>query len=251
MPVTLSFVEVCDPAITPDAELREVVREHLRLLEQRSDEAVARAAVLHALAECVDARIVRLHRVAHEHAALARDAARFRERGVRPDADGHHDEVRGQLAAVREAHALHAAVADDRRGLRGHQELEAALLERAPQQSAGGVVELPLHQRRNEVHDRDLHAALLQAVRGLEAEQPAADHDRVPVLARRCDHLVDVGDVAIGDDARQLLARERQHDGVRAGREDQRGRTAPRRRPWRSRAGARGRSSRPHRRQRA
>ena len=206
--------------IAADAELREVVREHLRLLEQRRDEAVAGAAVLHAFAEGVDARVVRLHRVAHEHAALARDAARLRERDVRPDADGHHDEVRRQLAAVREAHALHAAVADDRGGLRRHQELEAALLERALQQSAGGAVELPLHQRRHEVHDRDVHAALLQAVRGLEAEQAAADHDRVPVLARRRDHLVDVGDVAVGHDAGQLLARQRQHDGVRAGRED-------------------------------
>ena len=86
--------------VAADAELREMIRDDLRLLEQRRDEAVAGAAVLHALAERVDARVVGLHRVVDEHAALARDAARLRERDVRPDADRHDDEIGRHLAAV-------------------------------------------------------------------------------------------------------------------------------------------------------
>ena len=209
--------------VAADPELGEMIREHLRLLEERRDEPVARAAMLHAFAERVDPRVEGLHRVADEHAALAREAARFRERDVRPDPDRHHDEIGRDLGAVREAHGARTLLADDRLRLRRHLELEPALLERAPQEIAARGVELPLHQRRQQMHDGHVHAALLEPVRGLEAEQPAADHDRASMLARGrgCDHSFDVRDVAIRDDAGQVLARQRQHDGGRARREDQ------------------------------
>ena len=66
----------------------------------------------------------------------------------------------------------------------------AARFERLLQQLAGHVVELALHQPRHQVHHGDLHAAQHQAVRGLQAEQAAADHDRVLVLRRCRDHRV-------------------------------------------------------------
>ena len=53
------------------------------------------------------------------------------------------------------------------------------------QQLAGRGVELPLHQRRHQVDDRDRHAAPLQAPGRFEPEQAAADHDRAAVLSRR------------------------------------------------------------------
>ena len=121
--------------VAADAELGEVIRDDLRLLEQRRDEAVAGAAVLHALADGVDARIVGLHRVVDEHAALAGDAARLRERRVRPDADGHDDEIGGHFRAVGELDAAHAVLAENRGGLCRHDELEPARLERALQQA--------------------------------------------------------------------------------------------------------------------
>jgi hypothetical protein len=134
---------------------------------------------------------------------------------------GHHDEVGRQLRAVGEPDRAHAAVAYDRRGLRRHRELEPALLERAPEQLAGRRVELPLHERRVQVHDRHVHAALLQAVCGLEPEQPAADHDGSPRRARRRDHAIDVREVAIRDDAGQIVAGHGQHDRPRPRREYQ------------------------------
>ena len=73
----------------------------------------------------------------------------------------------------------------------------------------------------HEVHDGDLHAALLQPVRRLEPEQPTADDDCALELARRVDHAIDVRDVAIADDTVKLLARQRQHDRVRARRQNQ------------------------------
>ena len=53
------------------------------------------------------------------------------------------------------------------------------------------------------------------------AEQPAADDDGVPVLPRRVDHRLRVGDVAVGDHALQLATRHRQHERVRSGGEQQ------------------------------
>ena len=46
---------------------------------------------------------------------------------------------------------------------------------------AGALVELAFHQPRHHVHYRDVHAAQLEAVRCLEAEQTTADDDSLLV----------------------------------------------------------------------
>ena len=61
MPVTLSLVEVMRALVAADAEVRQVVGADLGLLEQRRDQAVGHAAVLHAFADRIDARVVGLH----------------------------------------------------------------------------------------------------------------------------------------------------------------------------------------------
>ena len=209
-----------------DAELREMRRAHARHLEQRRDEAVGAAAMVDALADRVDARVVGLHRVVDEDAARplrAAQAGGLCERGVGTDADGHHDQVRGHFAAVLELHGPHAAVvvADQLGGLGLEQEPEAAILERLLQHLGRDLVELALHQPRHDVDHRHVHAAQLETVGGLEAEQAAADHDRVLVDGRRVDHAVRVGDVAIAQHALQVLAGHRQDEGIGAGREQQ------------------------------
>ena len=88
--------------VAPDAVAREMVRAHLRHLEQRRHEAVRRAAMRDALADRVDARIERLHRVVDDDAAVAVQAGGLRERDVGADADRHHDEIRRQLLAASE-----------------------------------------------------------------------------------------------------------------------------------------------------
>ena len=94
-------------------------------------------------------------------------------------------------------------------------------VQRLAQHVAGGLVELALHQRVDEMNDRHLHAALHQAVGGFQAEQAAADDDGAPMAAGRRQHQVDVVDVAKGDDARQFLAGQRQDDRMRAGGDQQ------------------------------
>ena len=71
------------------------------------------------------------------------------------------------------------------------------------------------------MHHGDVHSTQGEAVGRLEAQQAGADDHRVLVLGRRVDHLVGVGYVAVGDHARQILARYRQDEGVGTGGEQQ------------------------------
>ena len=112
-------------------------------------------------------------------------------------------------------------VPQDLLGLGRHVELHAALLERLAQQLAGGRVELAFHQAVHQVNDGDVHALLHEAIGRLETEQPAADDHRLAVLARRLDHGLDILDVAEADHAVQIHARDRQHERLGAGGDQQ------------------------------
>src|SRR6185369_14436333 len=199
----------------------EVVGAHLGLVEQRSDEAIGLATVLHAFADGIDASVIGLHGVGDDNTALAMETRLARQLEIRTDADRHDDQIGGEFLAVGKAHAGHAILTKDRLRLRGHLEHHAALFERFAQQSASDLIELTLHQRVEQMHDGDVHAALHQAVGGFEAEQAAADHDGVLVARRSLNHALDVLNVAKADDAGKVLARQRQHDRVRTGGDQQ------------------------------
>ena len=101
------------------------------------------------------------------------------------------------------------------------QEFEALVLERFLQHAAGDFIELAFEQPRADMHDGHVHAAQLQAVGSFQAEQAAADDDRVLVQPGGFDHLVGILDVAVADDAGQIVAGNRQHEGGRAGGDEQ------------------------------
>ena len=207
--------------VAADAVLREVAGTDLGLLPQRRDQAVADAAVLHAFADRVHARVVGLHRVVDDDAALAVDAGLLRELDVRADADGHDDDVGRHFEAVLEAHAADLVVTEDRGGVRAHQEAQAALLQGLAQHVGRERVELALHQRVEHVHDRDLQALLHQAVGGFETEQAATDDDGVLAGLRGVQHRIDILDVTEADDARQVIARQRQDERIGTGGDQQ------------------------------
>ncbi|MDT4840529.1 hypothetical protein FQZ97_743550 [compost metagenome] len=210
--------------VAADAELGQVRGQHLALFEQRRHQAVGDAAVRRALAHRVDARVGHgLHGVAHHDALVHVQAHALGQRRVGPDAHGHHQQVGRQLGAVLEADRLDAAVFTAHQLLRlcADQELHAALFQRLLQQLARHVVELALHQPGRHVHHAHRHAALHQAVGRFQAEQATADDDRVLVFRGRVDHGLRVGDVAVGQHACQVLAGQRQHEGVGAGGHDQ------------------------------
>ena len=198
-------------AVAADADLGEMRGAHLRLLEQRRDQAIGAVAVLHAFAHGVDAGIERLQRVVDHYAAVATQAGLAGKIDVRPDAGGHDDEIRVEVAAILQtARRLRGqrSVIANRPG--GHAELDAAPLHDCFSRAAARPVELAFHQRVKDVHDRHIHALLEQAARGFEPEQSAADHDRLALCTRGLKHGVDVLQVAERDDAGQIAAGNRQ-----------------------------------------
>jgi hypothetical protein len=159
--------------------------------------------------------------VVDEHAAVDGQAGLLRELDVGPDAGGHHDDVGLENAVVRERHALDVAVAED--GGRGAPEhhLDAKVLHLAEQVLAAVGIQLPLHQRGHQVHDRDLAPLHLQPARGLEAEQAAADHDRLGALARALDERPRVVEGAEREDAVLVEPLDRRHEGAAPGRQQE------------------------------
>ncbi|MEA2137894.1 MAG: hypothetical protein QOG56_1044, partial [Solirubrobacteraceae bacterium] len=206
----------------------DLVGEHDRLLPQRRDEPVDLAAVLGALADDVDVRLVhRAHRVVDDDRALDLQAGALREVGVRPDARRDDDHVARKRRAVAELQAGDVAVlAEDARRARVEVHVDAELLDAAAQDRAGLAVELDVHEALGAVHDVHLHSALEQAAGGLEAEQATPDDGHAARLAGPFEHRVAVGDVAKAEDARQRTtvvehAVDRREERPAAGRDDQ------------------------------
>ncbi len=210
--------------IAADAHLRQVVGQHLALLEQRRHQPVGHAPVRRALAHGVDARVRHgLQRVADHDAALHVQVHLLGQRGLGPDAHG-HDHQRGRcLAPVLQVHAGHAApaVARQRPGLGLHQKAHAALGQRGLQQGGGGLVQLAVQQAFACMHHGDVHAALHESVGGLQAQQAAADDHGMAVAGGRRDHGLGVGNVAVAQHAFQLAPGHGQHEGARARGQDQ------------------------------
>ena len=199
-----------------------MVGAHPCLFPQRRDQAVALAAMLHALADRVDARVVGLHGVVDHDPALAVNAGCLDEADVGTDADRHHHQIGGNFQTVLEAHAPNPLLAENGDGLRAQQKPQAAFLQAGSQQGRRLGVELPFHQHVEQMDDGDLHALFHQTVGRFQTEQAAADHHRVFFAGPgRVQHRVDILDVAEGDDARQIVAGHRQDDGIGTGRQQQ------------------------------
>ncbi len=76
------------------------------------------------------------------------------------------------------------SVADDPPRSALQPDVDAQLRQGGPQDARRRRVELALHQAVDEVHDRDRAALRRDAARGLQPEQPAADHGGAPRPAR-------------------------------------------------------------------
>ena len=124
-----------------------------RLVVDRRDEPVDDAAVLGALADREHAGQARAHRVVDDDAAVADDAHRARELGLRADADRDDDEVGHELRAVGEAQAVGAVGADDLLRVAVELDVDVQAAQRGREQRAGAGVELALHEAVEQVHD--------------------------------------------------------------------------------------------------
>ena len=172
--------------------------------------------MLGALADRPHAREARAQRVVDEDAAVDLHAHALGQLDLGHDARGHDHEVGGDRLAVVQLDA----VVVDRRGHALAQHLDALLAQRALEHPGGGGVELAVHQPRAEVDDGDRDAAVGDRARGLEPEQPAADHDGAP---RAVGAAADGADVVAGAERdRPLDALDRRQERARAGGQDER-----------------------------
>ena len=82
-----------------------------------------------------------------------------------------------------------------------------------------GVVDLPRHESRRELDDVRLQPEVIRRLGRFEPQQAAADH-RAPLRLRGVvDDPLKIVDRAIDKNARQLDARHRRHERIRAGRQ--------------------------------
>ena len=219
--------------VAPIAQAGQVIGADLGLLEQRRHQAVADPAMLDALAHRVDAGVIGEHGVVHHDAALAVEPGLLGQGHVGADAHGHDHQVRRDLGTVGEAHPGDPVAlvrdgqyprgagsgpwdAQDGRGLGRHQELQSPVLQGRLEHGRRGGVELTLHQAVQDVNHGHLHALAQQTIGRLQPQQSAPDDHRVFVVPGRSQHGVHVGDVAIAQNPRQVVARDRDDEGVGA-----------------------------------
>jgi NADPH-dependent 2,4-dienoyl-CoA reductase/sulfur reductase-like enzyme len=183
--------------------------------------AKGKAAMLHAFAHGVDMRIVGLQRVVDHDAAIAMQPAGFGQRDIRTHTHRHHHQISVDTSAVGQRNALHASIAIQLRRLRIQQHVQATCSQIVRKQPRCIRIELLFHQHVDTMQQRHLHTAAQEAVGGLDAEQAAADHCGVLVRAGRFEHLFDIVDAAKANHARQVTARQRKHERLRAGGDQQ------------------------------
>ncbi len=178
--------------------------------------------MLDALTHGEDVRIGRLHLVVDDDPAIDGEAGFVRELDVRPDTGRHHDEIRLERAVIGQRHPLDVAVAEHGNRRAPEQDTDAELLHLGHQVVPGVRVELPLHQRRHQVHDGDVAALDLQPARRLEAQQATANHDRPGRRPRAANQLARVVERAEREDAVLVEPLDLREPGGAAGGEQQR-----------------------------
>ena len=85
----------------------------------------------------------------------------------------------------------------------------------------GDRIELAFQQPAGQMHHGHFHAAQFQTIGGLQTQQAAADHHRMALDLGGVDHGLRIVDVAVADDAFQILARHRQDERQRTGGQQQ------------------------------
>ena len=161
------------------------------------------------------------HLVIHMDALSNRQACALPKCHVGADTHGHDQQIAGQFRPVIQQQGTDLSVlAQDLLGVCGAFDGDALIRQGAAQQIACGLVQLPLHQMPHDVHNGHVDAAGRHACRRLQPQQPAADHDASTAFAQP-HHPFGVFQIAVGDDAFQIVTRQRDHKGVRSGAQNQ------------------------------
>ena len=199
----------------------EIGGEHARLLIGGLHQPVADAAMFGAFTERKHALEVSHEGVVDEDASIRPKAGFPREIDIWLDANGEDDRVHVQYGAVAKFDGLNGRLSVNARGAGVQQHAHALSFDETRQQGAAIRVELALHQPVHDMRERDMGAALDEAVGGLQSEQAAADHDDSLAIGAETRELLHVRDVAECVDPGEIDAREWEAKRARAGRDDE------------------------------
>src|SRR6185437_10253554 len=195
----------------------------------RRDETV-HAAVhsLCTLADRVDRRIVSPAQFVNPYAAALADrqAALAAELVAGPDTGREDDEINRQsteIVALREYEGVYGAVLADLHGLGTCRAVhtDAEVVDPGQQRLTAAVVDLHAHEPRPELDHVRFQAHGGERSGCFQAEQTAADHRADLAPGREFLDRLDVVDRAVHERAGRVVARNRRHEGVRAGRQNQ------------------------------
>ena len=223
MPDTLSCVALMAPREARHADLGDVLRADARLLPQRRHQAEGLAAVLHALAHRVDGRVVGLQRVVDQDAAVAgeiRASCASSMFGRTPTAM-----TTRSAGTVSPSVELHAR---DALARRRSPAVFARMRNSMPRFSSAALSSAPAGAsswRSISVSSRCTTVTCMpRRARPCAASRPNNPPPMTTArrsVARALEHAVHVVEVAEGHDAGQILARQRQHDRIGAGGDQQ------------------------------
>ena len=204
-------------AVLPQQSLRQ----NPRLIVQRGDKAKELLVMFDTFANGPDRRIAGLHHV------IDRDAAPHVQMGISgkahfgPDADRHADDISVINGAIVQQHGLDPVLAKDGFGGPLAVDFHPPRFKRFLQQISCRRIQLTFHQMAHDVDDDHLHAAQLHAGGGFQPQQTTADHHRLGPRSGRRDHGIGIFKVAVGHDARQILALHWDDEGRGSGGNDQ------------------------------
>ena len=201
-----------------DTELCQMIRRDLGLFKQRCNQTVCNPTVRSAFANRVNAGIGHgLHGVIDHDAAINVQLHFFSQFGVGANTDRHHDQIGGYFATVFEFNGFDATIFTRHQffGLCAHAEFQTAFFEGFLQHLARYFVQLAFHQPRRNVNHMHIHPAQHQTIRGFQAQQTAANHDRVFIFFAGFNHGIGIGDVAVRNHAFQIFTRHGQDERVR------------------------------------
>ena len=188
---------------------------------ERRDEPEDLAVEFGAFTKRVDGGIAGGHGGLDEDAAIDGEAGILGYVSIGADAYGHDHEGGFQDLAIGEFDAFDAGGAEDGFGVRAGQDFDAACFKVLLEEETGCGVELAFHEGGHKVDDGNVHAAFGEACGSFETEEAAADDDGFAARLGGEDHGLHVVEIAVGENAGQGVAGNRNDHRHRAGRDDE------------------------------
>ena len=191
--------------------------QHARLFISRFNKTISNAAMLSAFTQSKNARIRCCHVIIDKNAARSSQARCLGKFNMGANADRHDNKISFDLCPISKLNGFDAIFAVDHFCLRRQVKGNTACRNIVTQHGGCFTIELALHQS---VHQMDYvcgHISFCQSISGFKPKQAPANHDSRSFGSYSCPHFFNICQIAEGDHALKISARQRQHDWLGAG----------------------------------